>query len=654
MWTFLLLTSAEFLVAVTSSTVVLTQCPSNCSCDISDGATRLSVDCQGRADHEQLSDQLDSLLSVNLTYGRLTSLSIVNTPLTHVPPSVCRLTTLTQLNIHSSHRLTRLPDNCLTNLSNLVELRASYNAIELLQDGVFDGLTKLRFLDLNNNRISYIGLSVFRTSSNLNNLFTIRISNNNLTSLEPWIIERGLIGSFQHIVHIDLSYNRISKFTNEMGLRGACLNIVPFVYVMLQYNDIRHFIDILIGWNVQFKDVLRCYRMYEGRINFMLEYYGNFKIACDCVDYYFFKMLPLQQIEYYFQALLCKLTDPLTKNSSRVDGFKTPLRLFVCELTERCPPGCVCVHRPANATLHIYCSKSNLTILPVHLPYLPDSHTMYKLDFSDNRLSRLEHRDYFVNTSILDVSNNVVSSVDNWEEIANIADVNLYGNSLTSLPSSVFLTNTTTTNEKLNIANNPWHCSCHNNWMSGWLVSISDRLTQKVLCYSPDRLQGKNIMQMSKEDFCVDRASEAASKAVKRALTTSMSSFAAVAVVLVSAGVIVYRLRVKLFTRWKFHPFDRDECIGEEMEFDVFLSCSSDDNLPHGNNIRQKLEQRGYRVCYPPRDFVAGDSIYDNIYNAVACSKRTVCFHYDAFHRKVENVFLLCLFDFFSELTLNL
>jgi len=122
--------------------------------------------------------------------------------------------------------------------------------------------------------------------------------------------------------------------------------------------------------------------------------------------------------------------------------------------------------------------------------------------------------------------------------------------------------------------------------------------------------------------FCVDPTSEA----VKRTLTISMSSTASVVAVLPSVCVIVYRLRVKLYTRWKFHPFDHDECLGEDMVYDVFLSCSSDNNLPHVNKIREQLERRGYLVCYPPRDFLAGAAISDNIYNAVVRSKRTVCF----------------------------
>ena len=220
----------------------------------------------------------------------------------------------------------------------------------------------------------------------------------------------------------------------------------------------------------------------------------------------------------------------------------------------------------------------------------------YKLDFSNNKLlCRLEYRDYFVNTSILDVSNCSVDDISDWKETVNIPDINLYGNKLTSLPLIMSLpppSKSVHIERKLNLANNPWDCSCDNIWMSHFFSSIADRLTQQILCYSPSRLRGKNIIQISSKEFCVDPASEAAreaaSKATRIALITSMSSVATVVIVLLFIIVIIvitYRLRVKMYTRWKFHPFDRDECVGEDMDYDVFLSCCSTDNLPHGNSI---------------------------------------------------------------------
>ena len=594
----------------------------------------MAVNCQGRPDVDdgQLTDEIDSMLSNNLTHDYLVWLSILNSPLTNVPRSICLLTTLRKLHL-DNNEISRLPDNCFTNLSNLIHFTASDNAIETLQDGVFDGLRKLKVLNLRRNRISAIGLSVFATSSKLASLHYISLSENNLTSLEPWIYDRGIVGTVDRRVVIDLSNNRISKFTNKMGLRYICRGRVPYLLVYLKNNGIKYVMDMMNGWQVNITQLISCLKLTNGLLNINIFYDHN--MPCDCINYHFYRLFALQYRPYFDWGLKanCTVVDPVTRKSSIVNAFETDLSLYVCELTERCPAGCVCVHRPANDTLHVYCSNRNLTVLPLELPELPDSRTKYKLDFSNNKLlRRLKHRDYFVNTSIIDLSDCSVDEVSNWQEIWKIPVIILFGNSITSMPPLFLSTNIT--NREMNLANNLWDCSCDNKWMSEFFTSIADRLTQKVLCHSPPRLRGKNIIQISDEEFCVDPATKAASQAVKRTLTTSMSSVASAVVVLLSVVVIVYRLRVKLYTRFKFHPFDRDECLGEDMGYDVFLSCSSDDNLPHGNRIRELLEERGYRACYPPRDFVAGDTICDNIYNAVVRSKRTVCLLTEHFRQR--------------------
>jgi len=121
-----------------------------------------------------------------------------------------------------------------------------------------------------------------------------------------------------------------------------------------------------------------------------------------------------------------------------------------------------------------------------------------------------------------------VDEVSEREEIVKIPVINFFGNKLTTLPPSFLSRNITT--GKLNLANNPWDCSCDNKWMSDFLISIADQLTQEVLCYSPPRLHGKNIIQVGNE-FCVYPASQE--------VTTSTSSVAGVVVVLLSAGIIV-------------------------------------------------------------------------------------------------------------------
>jgi len=159
-------------------------CPLNCTC--SGGAeTGLWVDCRGLIGPEDLlSKQLGALLSSNVTQGRLTALTIVNTSLTQVPRSVCRLMTLKTLSL-DSNRLAGLPDNCLTNLTRLNKLKAIRNNIAHLQDGLFDGLHRLRTVILRQNWIASIDPRVFTKSPSLS---YIDLSSNLLRDLDKsWI-----------------------------------------------------------------------------------------------------------------------------------------------------------------------------------------------------------------------------------------------------------------------------------------------------------------------------------------------------------------------------------------------------------------------------------------------------------------------------------
>ena len=426
----LFLLAYQITCQTTSTEIISRLCPTNCSC-ITRGAG-LTVNCQGGAhvDRELLSKQLDSLLSCNQTYGHLTQLSIYNSPLTHVPRSVCRLTTLTQLHL-DNNRLTRLPDNCLTNLTSLTSLSANRNNIRELQDGLFDGLHRLQSLRLCCNNISSIGLRVFNGSAMLTSLTAIDLSSNRIQTLEPW--PYCFYGA-----NIYLGFNNICVFTNRMHLQAKCGITKVLFNLQLRHNPIRHISDILHGWNISLLTAL-CLKHAPVEFpysRFHVDLY-RVKLNCDCVDFNIFKVLLHPYIkDNLLYGVYCD--EPADLFGKKVTAV--PLDQFVCELTERCPSGCRCVHRPANATLHIYCSNTNLTALPLELPELPKSHTKYKLDFSNNRLlRRLEHREYFVKTSILDVSNCNIESIDFklWSELTNITKVFLDGNQIHSLHSEV-------------------------------------------------------------------------------------------------------------------------------------------------------------------------------------------------------------------------
>jgi len=625
------------VIKVKFATTSAIDCPQNQTCRCYQFTpTSLTVSCGGHDLNEtMLAQELDLLLSAEELKENLILLGISGTPLTKVPMSVCELSNLQALFL-DNNRLSRLRDNCFTNMTALAQLSASKNNITELQDGLFDGLNSLTVLNLEQNMIASIGLHVFSNPYDLVKLKTILLRHNRLRSLEPWPYIRGLLGS---AVHVFLASNRICEFTNNIEWQFNCCRR-SYANVDMTNNSIRHLSDVLHGWNITVTQWLRMTNPVDDDPAFKLDVKDSRDYHCDCVDINFYMHNKYYGDNRIFSNVKC--VHPQSLANRYVN--QVPVTDFVCELSDRCPPNCRCVYRPANCTVHIYCSAANLSSLPDDLPPLPSSHDMYKLDFSNNkRLQHLEHRPYLANTSALDVSNCAIESVDldAWREFAmmpseiyNFASsmlkhnltppvvvmpvVFLHGNKIESLTPDVTAVNLTTVHLTLN--DNPWKCSCDNKWMISWFKSLSSGTSTNVgdvLCASPSRLKGRSILQSHEVDFCVDP--------LKRMLKIVLSSTLSAMAGLLLLGFVVYLLRVRLYKRWKFHPFDRDECIGEDMDYDVFLCCSSDDNSSHGLRLLQLMESKGYRVCYHLRDFIAGGLIMDNIHQSIVRSKRTVC-----------------------------
>jgi len=598
------------------------KCPQLCSCQ-QPKQNELKIDCGSRKVNESiLVHELDLLLSEEELREHLTSLNISNTLLSRVPASICNLKNLTSLNL-DDNRLTRLPDNCFTNIRTLQYLSARGNYITQLQDGLFDGLNSLIELQLDDNQIRAIGLRVFSNQSDLVNLKKISLARNKLCSLEPWPIIRGLHGSEESKVFIDVGQNSISNFTNNIHWQFDC-SMRSYARLQLWGNRIKHFTDMTVGWDLPLSSRLFCLFFVNAtrHISFEPSMQYSSTYTCDCKD---FSLQAFQRRFTHYDGLLKDIICNAPPRLANKLVIQVPLNELECELSEQCPANCQCVYRPENATLHVYCSSSKLSSLPLELPSLPKSYDRYKLDFSNNEhLHRLEGRPYFVNTAILDVSNCAISIVDinAWKEITKMQSpfvtpqVYLQNNKIKSLQPDI--TGLNISSVHLNLNHNPWECSCENQWMIDWFKSLS--LTSPnnadASCASPSRLEGRIIAMSTKDDFCVNPSL----RMLKISLLSTLTPVAA----LVLFGFAVYRLKVQLFRRWKFHPFDRDECVGEDMDYDAFLCFSSGDKNLHGIHILELLESKGYRVCYHVRDFRPG-LILDNIIQSIQRSKRTVC-----------------------------
>jgi len=623
----------------------------------------LRIDCSYRQTNnsEVILREIDEVIEAENDSARdhIIELAIWNTPLVDIPTSICRLPAVQKLELHknwfvelpgscilqmsslvtfvaqqnfdlvairqddvrgsrqssrqsvtrATSRITlvnldfnsirRLPDDWFVHMPNLITLSAENNQIVELQDGLFDDLEYLNEIKLAENKISTIGSRVFSAEAGLKNLTHISLAANILISIDTWPFVRGrLAAHVAKMVNIVLYDNNILTFTNHMRWEFNCADLQTNMIVYLLGNSVQHISDAVDGWGL---DWSTC-NSTTAKGNLIEN-----PLKCDCVDDEYRKRFPDGQ-KWLFDINSCSDISQ------------------VCILTDQCPDVCRCSYRPSNATLHVDCSARNLSEVPSVVPPRPKTNVRYKIDFSKNaELQTIAYREYFANTSIFDASGSAVESIDAgaMAHLLSSADViRLNANRLQTLPPSISGSVDVATTH-LDLSDNPWRCSCNDRWIIGWLKQIADRLTSPddILCQFPLNLNKKNILILTDEDVCADPFSRSTKLAVMISLSTIVGVVAASTVVF----LVVRRCRYALFARYRFQPFDRDECVDEDMHYDVFLCVSEDDVRPHGDRILELLESNGYAVCFEERDLSFGSNISVNLSNALAHSKRTVC-----------------------------
>src|ERR1043165_5773566 len=108
------------------------------------------------------------------------------------------------------------------------------------------------------------------------------------------------------------------------------------------------------------------------------------------------------------------------------------------------------------------------------------------------------------------------------------------------------------------IYQNPLSCKCDQVWLKTWLNSIYDRLENpdSIQCDIPSRLKGTAMLSLEDVDFCRDPTTQ---------LLSTVLPSVIVATFLVSLiGILfILKFRIPIYKRFRFHPFDRDECENE-------------------------------------------------------------------------------------------
>ena len=191
------------------------------------------------------------------------------------------------------------------------------------------------------------------------------------------------------------------------------------------------------------------------------------------------------------------------------------------------------------------------------------------------------------------------------------------------LPKSIqYLTNL----EKVDISAIKFKCNCSALWMTGCLIKCTAIVqdAETLLRYS-DQGHRKDLIDLFHDEHeC--KVQPPASPVLKYALIGL--AFGIVLTIVLGTAIYRYRgyIKVWLYTRFSFHPWDKVKEKPQEKDYDAFVSFCRKDADWVLKTLLPYLEapKCGFHLCVRDRDFVPGVTITKNIMTAIEYSRRTI------------------------------
>ena len=547
---------------------------------------------------------LDPLLRNNLN---ITSLTIITSSLTSLPLLVCNMTRLTSLDV-SNNLIENLPWSCLKQLQYLSNIRASGNIIKKLENGSFYDFPTLQEVDLNHNKILDIDVDVFKQIERLPFLNRLHLGYNKIVSLDPW----PLMFSDRAPV-IELYGNHISRFTNRFNWNFTCDSEKPAAQIDLSDNKITHFSHIFRAWNINTEVNQLCLFTGNARVDLNTNPY-----TCDCTDYPIYRFLQLYKHtrldemfcwkpkKLYFQRLISMDLDEV-----------------VCNVKKQCPNECDCINQPNQMKMYINCGGSGISNLPVRLPLLPKHHYKYQLNFSHTNITYIDYRPYLSMSSAVFFSHcNIKNiSIEALNALSMAEIVHLDSSHLEYLPKNISIVDMSSV-KNIYLSKNNWICDCHAKETRLWMIKTNQSIIDKegILCEGPSRMKGLNVLSLKTDDLICGNPPDKTLIAYLGAGASTLGML----ILASAAALILKHKRIWLYKRFQWHPFDMDECEGEDKEFDVFLSYANENEEYVEYDLIRNLEKRGYKIAFHRVNFPGGQPIHVSIEQCIRKSKRTL------------------------------
>ena len=592
-----------------------------------------------------------------------------------------RLREIRAINLSKNH-IKQLPLELFHGL-DILELNLDYNDISKIPEELFTNQTNIKRIDLAHNKLSYIPEDLF---NHLKSVEVLHLEHNQITEIddEAFPIESCSLRK------IYLQNNKINRIPKSLLQQQA--NYIDLSSNFLTFQDLVNALEELDtaperqarSPQVQLLESLR-------QINFTL---NNFT-TIDINEFHkeklpiFEELLSLYEIDMTGNPLLCdgKILDLVRwiKQKGphvRRQQFSTwkcaaPIELkdkpilsvdenqFKClrNLTH-CPKECSCFVRACavDGTVIVDCNGRKLSAMP---PIVPRGRQT-ELLLQNNNIREIPPYPYLENVTALNLTHNKIERLNasTIERLQRLKIMFIDSNKLTALPRNM----ENLTFATLTLHQNSFECDCTTKWMKNWLRKPQTHVEDidNVLCNS-ENAQRKAIYILPDEEFCKEATNDGSTMPeLKNDLTFKIIAFILGGLLVLILVVLKYRDELKLFvfTRFNWHPFDRIDDSDPTKIYDAYVSYSGSDYKWVLDTLRVRLENHDppFKLCLHDRDFVVGAPIEENILNSINQSKRMLMvlsrnflksewclLEFRAAHRKVlkdrVNYLIIILFD---------
>ncbi|XP_060563575.1 protein toll-like [Ruditapes philippinarum] len=568
----------------------------------------------------------------------------------------------------SNNTMTEINAFLFRNQTDIKSINLQQNQLNTIPANIFEDQHHLLFLDLSFNNLSSLDRNLLKNQQFLQEL---HLENNRLPAL-PHDFLKEQIGSLKFLylysnpiktipvmplygARIEIIDVHGSEITGESLINLANnINIYDFLKGIADHRESKsstkdrgeslqrplldlsfcNIRDIHLNLKVKNKMSMGILVLFK---TFSIKGNGN-PFKCNCGLYAIRLLFTIKETQTLKLDWVCEYPEELKgrKVTSLTD------RDIYCPINVTdCPRLCICYMRYDFSSLIVDCRNINMSILPPVMPKVP-----LELWFKNTSLLKLDQRDYLVNVSVLDISENKLTRFQplTASKLQNVTILNIENNHFTSLPVQIRYTNI----KSIYLDGNPLKCDCHTKWMKAWLHNRSCPVMDWNAIQCTDNAKRVNTFVTTPDSVFVCPEIETPSIAEHVVIPSTIIGSFVFIILILSLTIYFQRFTVRVLLYMIFgvrlcYRLDNDH--GDVKYDSVVIYDKCDQNFVN-RNVKSHLKVLNYGVADIYDHSVIGLTFIDGIKKLICNSKVTIFF---LTKNSLDNDLIITLWNITSE-----